>query len=144
LKLSLPEHAVAKVAAEILRGAQVDAGAAEHFGELGLHGGQREETGLAPRLELDQKIDVAVGAGGAVKGRAEDRETADVACAAVASNEPKVWFTSMESFAKVSYRTNWRGSPAGPNPICRAHCGQWKVTVSSASNVAGAGGSHRK
>jgi predicted transcriptional regulator len=57
----------------------------------------------------------------------------------VKADEPKVWFTSRESFAKILSAGNrellrviaekapgsldeWRGSRARPNPICRAHC----------------------
>ena len=56
----------------------------------------------------------------------------------VKADEPKVWFTSTESFAKVLSAgnrellrviaekgpvpsTSWRGLPARPNPICRGH-----------------------
>ena len=58
----------------------------------------------------------------------------------VTGNEPKVWFTSTESFAKVLsagnrellrviaekatpglLSTSWRGSRARPSPTCRAH-----------------------
>jgi len=79
----------------------------------------------------------------------------------VAPNEPNVWFTSTESFAKVlSARnrellrviaekrparwTNWPASRARPSPTCRARCGPWKAMAWSASNAASAAVSHRR
>jgi hypothetical protein len=79
----------------------------------------------------------------------------------IAPDEPKVWFTSTESFAKVlsagnrdllrviveqapARSTNWRGSPARRSPTCRARCERWRAMAWSAWNAASAGGSRRR
>ena len=79
----------------------------------------------------------------------------------IASDEPKVWFTSTESFAKVlsagnrdllrviveqapAPSMNWRGSPAKPSRICPGRSRPWRPMGSFVLNVASGAGSLRR
>ena len=70
-----------------------------------------------------------------------------------AADDPKVWFTSIESFAKVlsdrnrallaliaetnpTRWTSWQKGPAAPDRTSRVHCARWNDTGWSASKRA--------
>lgn len=78
--LRLGEDLVSEVSAEEARGVQVD-GSAEDGGEFVLHGEEREAGGGAG-LELDEDVDVAVGAEVIAEHGAEESEAPDAVAAA--------------------------------------------------------------
>src|SRR5450756_237072 len=81
LFLRILEDLVAEVAAELLGRAQIDA-ATEKLAELLLHARHREVADRGLGLELDQHVDVALGAEIVAKHRAEERQAPDAAAAA--------------------------------------------------------------
>src|SRR3972149_10461070 len=56
------QDVIAEVAGEISRGPQVDDTTTKELGQLGLHLREGDESGCRAGLELDEEVDVAVGA----------------------------------------------------------------------------------
>ncbi len=78
LNLGRPHDLVAEMAAEVLGRSEVDPSVAEHGREFGFHPGEPDEPRFLSRLELDQKVYIAVRTGRASECRAEQGEPADV------------------------------------------------------------------
>src|SRR6266511_2376144 len=74
-------HFVAEEPAQVLIGPELDVPVAKQPAEFQLHGREPEETRCAARLELDEKVDVAVGALLASADGAEERESVDATAA---------------------------------------------------------------
>src|SRR5437764_8552545 len=66
-----------EVRAEVGRRPEVDRPCPEQFGEFEFHARQPQETGSLPGMELDEKIDVALGAECIPEGGAEQSEAPD-------------------------------------------------------------------
>ena len=71
-----------KMPTEILGCAQINAPSAKQFGQLGFNPCNREHAGHVPRLELHQKIHVAIDAGSPFQDGAEQRQTPNVMASA--------------------------------------------------------------
>lgn len=76
LRFRLAHYVVAEVAAQVLRGARVDRVAGEQRRQLDLDFGHIEEARRSVRLNLDQKVEVAVGAGRPFEAGAKERQLA--------------------------------------------------------------------
>ena len=89
LNLCFREDAIAEVPRELAGGAQVD-GSAKKLRELELYRGEPNEAHPRLRLELDEKVDVAVGLLIAVEHGAKQREAADPMPLAELSDDPAI------------------------------------------------------
>jgi hypothetical protein len=81
-EVSLVDHSVSEVFAQVLRGAKVDPSTPQDSRELSLEPGKSEEAHGHPQLELNQHIYVALGPEIRTQYRTEERKLANsVPCA---------------------------------------------------------------